>query len=98
MDYRAAARQLAAEAEALAETILAGSDDLIDYRFAIVRAAYAKCKGAHAALLAEALGEKHADGRPEASRYDVAALASVTERIRRPEDLPDLVDAKPETV
>ena len=55
MDYRAAALKLAAEAVALAEITLDASDDLIDCRFATVRAAYAKCKGAHAALLAESV-------------------------------------------
>jgi len=55
--YRAAALQLAEAAGVLAEAILETSDDMIDCRFAVVRAAYAKCKGAHGALMTESVTE-----------------------------------------
>ena len=53
MEYRVAARELADAAGALAETIPGTSHALIEFRFALVRAAYAKCKGAHAELLTD---------------------------------------------
>jgi hypothetical protein len=62
MYYRSAACNLAAEATKLAGLLTDGSADLIECQFAHVRASYAKCKGAHAALQAEspaAQGRKH---------------------------------------
>ena len=55
MYYRSAARNLAAEATKLADLLTDGSADLIECQFAHVRASYAKCKGAHAALRAESV-------------------------------------------
>ena len=53
MYYRSAASNLAAVAARLADALTNGSADLIECQFAQVRASYAKCKGAHAALQAE---------------------------------------------
>lgn len=51
--YRAAALRLAEAASGLAEALNNDSDEMIDCRFALVRVAYARCKGAHAAFLME---------------------------------------------
>jgi hypothetical protein len=59
MYYRSAACDLAADAAKLAVLLTDGSADLIECQFAQVRASYAKCKGAHAAMRSESMDLSH---------------------------------------
>jgi hypothetical protein len=79
MYYCSAACNLAAEAAKLADLLTNGSADLIECQFAQVRASYAKCKGAHAALQAECVDQDQLGNSP--------ASAAAKDRIRMTEDL-----------